>query len=71
MCHKGETFNLNVFMEHFYFCEARWILIVTKLSLLTTGEKYLNIACDITLTMNSSAGFNVRKIFNLKLLSHE
>lgn len=34
-------------------------------------KKYSNIACDITFTMNNSAGFNARKMFSLKLLSRE
>lgn len=65
---KGEIFNPKVFMEHFYSYETRQILILTTLSLCSLlEEKYLSIACDITLTMNNSAEFDVKTIFNLKL----
>lgn len=33
MCFKGEPFDLKIFMGKLYSCGARWISIVTKLSL--------------------------------------
>lgn len=33
MCFKGEPFDLKIFMGNLYSCGARWISIVTKLSL--------------------------------------
>lgn len=68
---KGEIFNQKCSWSIFYSYETRQISILTTLSLCSLlEEKYLSIACDITLTMNNSTEFDVKKIFNLKLLPH-
>lgn len=68
---KNEIFNPKMFMEYFYSYETRSRMILITLSLCSLLEgKYLSIACDMTLTMNNSADFDVKKIFNLWLLPH-
>lgn len=63
---KDEKFNPKMFMEYFYSYETRSIMILITLNLCSLQEeKYLSIACDMTLTMNNSVDLDVKKIFNL------